>query len=486
MLIARLFGVDVATDAFFVAFKIPNFLRRIFTEGAFSHAFVPMFAEYQAKDQQALKQFVDKSAGALAFWLMVVTIIGVSAAPILVWCLAPGFDFQGQPHQLAVTMLRITLPYLVFIGLVAFAGSLLNAQGQFLIPATAPALLNICMIAAAIWLAPHLSEPVTALAWGVFAAGCTQLLLQIPALIRLGLLPRLRFTLNDAEVKRAFGQLLPAIFGVSVTQINLLLDTLIASFLVVGSVSWLYYSDRLVEFPLGILGLGLGTVILPHLAKCHAADEAETFSNALDWGLRLVLLTGVPATIGLIVLAEPVLSTLFQYKQFTVQDVGFAAQSLRAYAVGLPAFLMAKVLVPGFTARQDLKTPLRYGIIAMIASLALNILAIPLAHAGLALATSLGACLNATLLLFKLGKENIFTPQHGWWLFLLRILIASIAMTLALCCWVDAAWWQAWGMGERALNLLLWIGVGVVVYAVVLVLSGLRLRHLRLCHGKVR
>ncbi|MDO9105620.1 MAG: murein biosynthesis integral membrane protein MurJ [Methylovulum sp.] len=481
MLIARIFGVDLATDAFFVAFKIPNFLRRLFAEGAFAHAFVPILADYQRQcSKTALKQFVDKTAGTLTAILILMTLLGIVAAPVLIWLLAPGFAWQGTQHALAVLLLQITLPYLVFIALVAFAGSLLNAHGQFIVPAITPAFLNICMIIAATGLAPIMPQPITALAWGVFAAGVVQLLFQIPALMRLGLMPRLRLGFHDPGVMRVINQMLPAIFSVSVTQINLLLDTLIASFLAVGSVSWLYYSDRLVEFPLGILGLALGTVILPNLAKNHAAEDPANFSNALDWGLRLVLLAGLPASIGLIALAEPLLSTLFQYHEFGVEDVHFAAQSLRAYAVGLPAYILIKVLVPGFTARRDMKTPVRYGIYAMAASLALNALVLPLAHAGLALATSLGALFNALLLLKKLLQDRIFMPTSGWPLFFMRVILASFAMLLSLYYLVDAQWWIPWGAGERAIHLLKWVSIGIAVYLGTLALTGLRLRHLAL------
>ena len=371
-------------------------------------------------------------------------------APVLILLLAPGFAWQGTQHELAVQMLQITFPYLLFIALVAFAGAILNAHGKFAVPALTPVFLNICMIAAAIWLAPLMVEPVMALAWGVFAAGVVQVLFQIPALMRLGLMPRLRLGFNDSGVRRIISLMLPAIFSVSVTQINLLLDTLIASFLTVGSVSWLYYSDRLVEFPLGILGLALGTVILPNLAKNHASDDASAFSNTLDWGLRLVILVGMPATIGLLLLAEPMLSTLFQYNEFSISDVHLAGLSLKAYSIGLLGYILIKVLVPGFTARQDMHTPVRYGIYAMLVSLVLNVvLVFPLAHAGLALATSLGAFFNAALLLRKLLKENIYRPASGWPLFFIRVLVAGVAMSLSLYYLVDARWWNTWGAGER-------------------------------------
>jgi len=480
MLIAHIFGVNSATDAFFVAFKIPNFLRRLFAEGAFAHAFVPVLSDYKERGSKAaLKQFIDKTAGTLSVFLLLITVVGVVAAPVLIMLLAPGFMWQGSQYELSVQLLQITFPYLFFIALVAFAGGILNAHGQFAIPALTPVFLNICMIAAAIWLAPLMDEPVTALAWGVFAAGIVQLLFQLPALMRLGLMPRLRLGFDDAGVKRIISLMLPAIFSVSVTQINLLLDTLIASFLTVGSVSWLYYSDRLVEFPLGILGLALGTVILPNLAKSHAAEDTAAFSNALDWGLRLVVLVGLPATIGLLLLAEPMLSTLFQYNEFGVSDVHFAGKSLKAYSLGLLGFILIKVLVPGFTSRGDMKTPVRYGVYAMIVSLALNLaLVFPLAHAGLALATSLGAFFNAALLLIKLQKDNVYQPATGWWLFFARVFLAAAAMSAGLYYFIDADWWNHWDSMERVINLVKWIGIGLVIYAATLLLTGLKLKHL--------
>ena len=480
MLIARIFGVDVATDAFFVAFKIPNFLRRLFAEGAFAHAFIPVLADYKKQGSKAdLKVFVDKTAGTLAGILMLLTLIGVVVAPVLILLLAPGFAWQGSQYELAVLLLKITFPYLFFISLVAFAGAILNAHDKFAIPALTPVFLNISMIVAAIWFAPLMEQPIVALAWGVFAAGIIQVCFQIPSLMRLGLLPRFRWGYNDPGVKKTISLMLPAIFSVSVTQINLLLDTLVASFLTVGSVSWLYYSDRLVEFPLGMLGLALGTVILPKLAKDYAMEDKKVFSYSLDWGLRLALLIGMPATIGLILLAEPMLSTLFQYKEFSWNDVHYAGLSLRAYAVGLLGYLLIKVLVPGFTARKDMKTPVRYGVYAMLVSLGLDVvLVFPLAHAGLALATSLGAFFNAALLLYQLLKKNIYRPVKGWWVFSLRILLASATMSMVLYYFVDANWWNQWHSGDRIINLFKWILIGLLTYIVTLVLTGLKLRDL--------
>ena len=301
----------------------------------------------------------------------------------------------------------------------------------------------------------------------------------MPSLIRLGLLPKLSVKFKDSDVGLVMKRLLPAIFSASVTQINLLLDTLIASFLVSGSVSWLYYSDRLVEFPMGILGMGLATVILPNLANNHAADDAAAFSTTLNWGLRWVLLMGMPATIGLFTLAEPMLSTLFQYNEFTINDVHKAGQSLKAYSVGLLGYLLIKILVSGFTSRHDLNTPVRYGIYAMITSLVLNVaLVFPLAHAGLALATSLGALINATLLLKKLLQDCVYQPGNGWLLFLGRVALASAVMAGCLYHFVDDNWWNQWGSTDRIINLLKWISIGCIVYLLTLTLSGLRLRHL--------
>jgi putative peptidoglycan lipid II flippase len=476
MLIARLFGVDLATDAFFAAFKLPNFLRRLFAEGAFAHAFVPVLTDYKENHGRTeLKVFIGKTAGTLALILFLITAAGVIAAPLLITGIAPGFAWHSAQHGLASELLRISLPYLFFISLTAFAGAILNAHGKFALPALTPVWLNIAMIAAALGLAPRLDEPVTALAWGVFAAGIVQLAFQLPALIRLGLLPRFRLGFADPGVRKVIGLMLPAMFSVSVTQINLLFDTLIASLLAAGSVSWLYYSDRLVEFPLGILGVAVSTVILPNLSKTHAAGDPTAFSAALDWGLRLVLMIGLPATMGLIVLAEPLLSTLFQYEAFGAEDVHFAGKSLKAYAAGLLGFILIKVLAPAFTARLDIKTPVRYSIYAMIASLLLNVLAIPFAHAGLALATSLGALFNAALLLGKLRRERIYLPAPGWRLFLLRIVLATSLMAAVLYAQTDPHDWTGASSGQRVLRLLEWIGVGVLLYGATLWLAGMRM-----------
>ena len=480
MLFARIFGIDAGTDAFFVAFKIPNFMRRLFAEGAFSQAFVPVLSDYKEQgSRQALKLFIDRTAGTLALILLLVTIIGVIAAPILITLFAPGFIGEGKQYDLAVQMLRITFPYLFFISSVAFAGGILNSHGKFAVPAFTPVFLNLCMIAAAIWLSPRMEDPIVALAWGVFAAGIVQLLFQFPALYQLGLLPKLKLGFKDPGVKRILKLMLPAIFGVSVTQINLLLDTLIASFLAAGSVSWLYYSDRLVEFPLGIFGIALASVILPSLSRNHAADDPVEFSRSLDWALRLVLLIGLPASAGLLILAEPMLSTLFQYEEFSVNDVQSAGKSLMAYSLGLLGFILVKILVPGFTSRKDMKTPVRFGIYAMVANMGMNIaLVFPLAHAGLALATSLGAFFNASLLLSKLLKDKIYKPGKNWSNFIVKIIFANEIMALFLYICVDGNQWFAWTAFDRAFNLTLWIVLGGLIYAISLLFIGIRPKNL--------
>ncbi|BCX81489.1 putative peptidoglycan lipid II flippase [Methylomarinovum caldicuralii] len=482
VVIAYLFGANAATDAFFVAFKIPNFLRRLFAEGAFSQAFVPVMAEYKEQRGQAeLKRFLDRTAGSLAMVLMAVTLLGVIGAPWVILVFAPGFSRSGEVYELAVQMLRITFPYLFFIASTAMAGAILNTFNRFAVPAFTPVLLNLCLIASAWWLAPQLPQPIIALAWGVFAAGSLQLLFQFPALWRLKLLPRLRWGFHDPGVRKILKLMLPALFGVSVTQINLLIDTLLASLLPHGSISWLYYSDRLVEFPLGVFGIALATVILPNLSKDWAAGRREDFSRAIDWALRWVVLIGLPAAAGLAVLARPILATLFQYRAFTAHDVHMAGLSLTAYAVGLVGFILVKILVPGFTARQDTRTPVRFGVAAMVVNIVLNLGLIGwLAHAGLALATSLAACVNGGLLLRRLRRLGVYRPGPGWWGLLLRVVVANGVM--AACLYYTArefSWTELSRPELRLVRLILLIGLGVSVYGGSLWLVGLRLRHLQ-------
>lgn len=481
VVIARMFGAGMGADAFFVAFKIPNFLRRLFAEGAFSQAFVPVLSEYKSqRDHAEVKELVDRVTGSLGITLLIVTAVGVLAAPVLVMIFAPGFINAGDKFELTTQLLRVTFPYLLFVALTALAGSILNAYGRFGVPAFTPTFLNLAMIGCALWLAPRMDEPVMALAWGVFIAGIAQLLFQLPFLYRLRLLPRPRRGAGNEGVRRIRTLMLPAIFGSSVAQINLLLDTLLASFLVTGSVSWLYYSDRLVEFPLGIFGIALATVVLPHLSRNHAESSPEEFSRTLDWALRWAMVIGVPATAGLLVLSGPMLTTLFQYGAFSAHDVTMATRSLMAYALGLLAFILIKVLATGFYARQNTKTPVKIGIVAMVANMVMNLLFVFwLAHAGLALATSLAAFLNAGLLFRYLRRDQCYTPQAGWGLLALRITVATALMS-GLLLWGagDIGQWLAWSWRERALWLCLWIAAGGATYLAVLALTGLRWRHL--------
>src|SRR5690554_1043703 len=385
IVIARFLGAGMGSDVFFVAFKIPNFLRRLFAEGAFSQAFIPVLAEFRERGDRDLKQLISATSGTLAGILFAITAIGVIASPILILIFAPGFIDQPEKLQLAGELLRITFPYILFVSLTALASSILNSFGKFAVPAFTPVFLNLSMIACALWLAPYLDEPVKALAWGVFIGGVVQLLFQLPFLIKIGSLPKPRWGWKDEGVQKILKLMIPAMFGVSVSQINLLLDTLLASFLITGSISWLYYSDRLVEFPLGVFGIALSTVILPSLSKKHAKQSDDSFSNTIDWALRWVFIIGTPASIGLIALSQPLLTTLFQYGEFGADDAYQASLSLMAYGLRLLPFILIKVLAPGYYARQDTKTPVKIGIIAMISNMILNvILMIYLAHVGLA------------------------------------------------------------------------------------------------------
>jgi putative peptidoglycan lipid II flippase len=486
LLIARLFGADAGTDAFFVAFKIPNLMRRLFAEGSFATALVPVLQQYRdARDRADLQEFVDRAAGTLALALFGVTALGVLAAPLVVLAFAPGFAADTDTHELAAAMLRLTLPYVFFIGLTAFAGGILNTYERFSIPAFTPVLLNLVLIACALWLAPRLAEPVTALAWGVLLAGMVQLAFQLPFLARVGLLPRPRIGFHHPGVRRLGRLMGPALFGVSVAQLALLIDTLLASFLASGSISWLYYSDRLVEFPLGILGAALGTVILPRLARCgHLGAETSPrseFSRTLDWALRWVLLLGVPASIGLMLLAGPVLATLFLSGTFGPVDVAMARQSLVAYATGLIGFMAVKALAPGYYGRQDMRTPVQIAVVAMLVNLGLSLtLMFPFGHGGLALATSVAALLNGGLLLVGLMRTGVYRPAPGWPLLLLRALTANLAMSLLLL-WLagpTAGWLDADGAG-RVLRLAGIIGAAGLVYGATLLALGLRPQHFR-------
>lgn len=481
MVIAHLFGAVAGMDAFFIAFKVPNFMRRLFAEGAFSQAFVPVLSEYQqTRSESEVKQLINRTAGNLGVTLLGITVVAVVAAPLLVNLFAPGFDHGGLRFTLAADMLRVTFPYLLLISLTAMSGAVLNTYGNFVIPSFTPVLLNVSLITAAVFFTPYFDEPVKALAWGVFAAGFVQLIFQLPFLHKKDLLPRPQVVWSDPGVKRILRLMLPALFGVSVSQINLMLDTIFASFLPVGSVSWLYYSDRLMSFPLGVFGVALATVILPHLSRKHASESSDEYSNTIDWALRCALLIGIPASVGLFLLAGPLLATLFQYGEFTGFDVFMARLSLTALGIGLPAFMLIKVLGSGFYGKQDIRTPVAIGMVAMVTNVILNLVLIrPLAHAGLALATSLAAILNSFLLLYELRKRGIYKPLPGWGVFALRLLMANVTMGYLL--WFlteDLTQWLQWDWHHRGSQLGMIVLLCVVVYFFSIRLFGFRFRTL--------
>ncbi|EKD71394.1 MAG: hypothetical protein ACD_46C00194G0008 [uncultured bacterium] len=481
MVTAHLFGAGAAFDAFSVAFKIPNFMRRLFAEGSFSQAFVPVLSEYQKKEShEEVHRFINAMGGTLGVALLVVTILGIIGAPWVVRLFAPGFETQGERFNLAVTMLRINFPYLLLISLTAFSGAILNTYSRFWVAAFTPVFLNISMIAAAFWLSPQFTAPIIGLAWGVFIAGVVQLFFQYPFLKKLHLIPRPSINFRDPGVRRVLKLMVPALFGVSVGQVNLLIDTLFASLLMVGSVSWLYYSDRLMEFPLGVFGVAISTVILPHLSRHHATQSEESFSLTLDWALRAVLLIGIPAGVALSVISGPMLSTLFQYGRFDAHSVLMSRQSLTAFAIGITPFMLVKVLAAGFYAKHDMRTPVRIGVIAMVTNILLNVMLIwPLAHAGIALATSLAALINTSCLFYFLKKRGYYRPRDGWKLFSIRIIAANLVLGIWL--WIGAGDINTW-LTQHAMwrfsHLAFLLLSAVAIYFISLWMTGIRLHHL--------
>ncbi len=479
--IARTFGAGLATDAFFVAFKLPNLLRRLFAEGAFSQAFVPILGEYKNKRGEVeTKRLVDHVATLLFLILLAVTALGMVAAPILVYISAPGFAADAGKFELTVALTRIAFPYILFMSLVALAGGILNTWSRFALPAFTPVLLNVSFIVMALFAAPYFDPPVLALGWAVFIGGLLQLGLQLPALARIGMLPRFSLDWRDAGVRRILTLMAPALLGVSVSQVSLLINTIFASFLGPGSVSWLYYADRLMEFPSGMLGVALGTILLPSLAKYHANDNREEYSRLLDWGLRLTLLLAAPAAVGLALTAVPLIATLFFHGAFTADDVFRTRQALVAYSLGLLGLILVKVLAPGFYARQDIRTPVRIAIISLIATQAMNILfawILGLRHAGLALSIGVAACLNAALLYRGLRRHGIFTPQAGWTVFALKLAVALGVMAAAL--WFSAGSgddWLRYDTAERVVRLIAVIVFGGGAYFATLWTLGFRVR----------
>ncbi len=478
-IVARVFGAGFATDAFFVAFKLPNLLRRIFAEGAFSQAFVPILAEYRSqRGEDATREFVADVAGLLALVLFVVSALGMLAAPAIIWISAPGFVNTPEKFALTTELLRITFPYILLISLASLAGSILNAWNKFSIPAFVPTLLNISFIVFALLLAPYFDPPVLALAWAVAAGGVAQLAFQLPHLKKIGMLVKPRLNFRDAGVWRVLKQMGPAILGVSVSQVSLIINTIFASFLVSGSVSWMYYADRLMEFPTGMLGVALGTILLPSLSRSHSSGNADEYSRLLDWGLRLCLLLALPSAVALAVISEPLIATLFQYGKFSSHDALMTQQALIAYSVGLIGLILVKVLAPGFYARQNIKTPVRIALMTLVATQLMNLVFIwHLRHAGLALAIGLGACANAAMLYRQLRRHGIYAPQPGWSLFLLKLVIAVVVMACVL--WGIMQLLPAWntgGMAMRSLRLSGLVGGGVLAYFGTLALLGFRPR----------
>jgi putative peptidoglycan lipid II flippase len=489
MVYARLFGAGPLMDAFLVAFKIPNFLRRLTGEGAFSQAFVPVVSEYRLKNTHAeVDELVSGVMGTLGWGLFLLTAFGVLFAPLMVWLFAPGFEVAGGRHDLAVQMLRFTFPYIFFISLTALGSGVLNSYGKFGVAAFNPIILNVVMIAFAAGVAPHTAHPGLALAVGVLVAGILQLIAQFRGLKRLGLLswPRLRW--HHEGVKRVGRLMLPGIFGSSVGQIAQLLDTWIASFLITGSITWMYYAVRLAEFPMGVFSIALGTVILPGLTAHHAEDAPQRFNATLDWALRLTCVVSLPASIGLLMLAGPLIATINGYGQFNAHDVQMTSYALIANALGLMGMSLVKVLAPGFFARQDTRLPVRIGIIALSTAMGFNLLVVipasvfgfPLPHALLALASGIGAYVNAWLLYRALRRSGVYQPSSEWRRLGWQLLAAN-ALLLVFLWWATGAWsqWMIWGGMARVWHLAACVVGGGLVYAMSLWLFGVRYRQLR-------
>lgn len=476
---AAVFGAGPGYDAFVLSFRIPNLLRRLFAEGAFSQAFVPVLSDYQStKSPEEVKTFVNHITGNLALILAIVTILGIICAPLCIYLFAPGFDPTGPRHDMATAMLRLTFPYIFFISLTALCGGLLNTHGKFAVPAFTPVLLNFSMIGASCFIAPHMQQPEMALAWGVLIAGIAQLAFQVPFLMRMGIMPRPRVDWRDPAVRRVLILMPPALFGAAISQITLLVDSLFASFLVTGSISWLYYADRLMEFPLGIIGVGLATVILPSLARQHSKGATQEFERTLDWGVRCTILIGVPSMLGLFFLAGPLVATLFQSGKFTDHDVIMTQQCLMAYSLAVMGIMLAKIFSNAFYATRNIKTPVRISVFILGVNVLLNAILInKFAHIGLALATSITSFINAGLLYRKWRQMHSFRFQFGWNLFLFRVGLASAGLTIFL--WILSPTvdvWLKWSHMQRIMSLVPLILGAVIIYAGVLLALGLRPR----------
>ncbi len=478
-LIAVFFGAGVVTDAFTVAFRIPNLLRRLFAEGAFSQAFVPILGEYKARHgDERTRELAGKVLGVLAAGLFVATLAGVIAAPLIVYATASGFAANPDKFALTVTMARICVPYILFVSLVSFAAGLLNTYGSFKAPAFTPVLLNLSFIGFTLFATPYFAQPVVALAWAVFVGGMLQLAFQVPFLRRIGMLPRPRWDPKDEGVRRILVLMAPAALGVSVAQVSLVINTQIASYLGDGAVSWLYFADRLMEFPSALLGVALGTVLLPALVRHHHDADPRAYSHLLDWGLRLALLLALPAALGLAMLGLPLIATLFWHGEFTRHDVFMTRMALVAYAVGLGGIVAVKILAPGFYARQNIRTPVKVAVATLGVTQLLNLAFVPwLDHAGLALAIAVGAWFNAGWLWYLMRRSGAYTPEPGWAAFLFKVAVALYLMGGAIrYAMGNESSWFAIAAAPRAGKLALVIALAVATYFVALRLMGVRLR----------
>lgn len=481
------FGGGTAMDAFNVAFRLPNMFRRIFAEGAFSQAFVPILAEYKTQQGETeTRRFIADVTGLLSLVLVVFTVLSIIAAPIYVTLLAAGYGKDADKFALTISLTRITFPYILLISLSSLVGSILNTWNRFSVPAFTPTLLNVSMIGLGLGLSPYFPQPIYALAVSVVVGGVAQLAFQLPFLAKIGMLAWPRLNFRDAGVVRVLKQMGPAMFGVSVAQLSLVINSQFASWLQEGSVSSLNYADRLMELPSGVLGVALGTILLPSLARLRAAGAGEEYSAMLDWGLRLCWLLALPATVALAVIAQPLVATLYERGQFNLHNALMTTQALQAYAVGLMALISIKVLAPAFYAQQDIKTPVKVGIVALVVTQLFNLVLISalkplgLAHAGLALSISLGACVNAWLLLRLLKQRGIYRPQAGWTAFLLKLTLAVSLM--AASCWLLQAALGAWhGIPtlHKIAKLSLLVSTGVLVYFGTLAALGFRPRDFR-------
>ena len=490
-LFAAAFGANAMTDAFYVAFRIPNLFRRLFGEGAFSQAFVPVLAASKAQHGLAgAKPLIDSVATVLTWVLLLTTLLGVLGAPLLVWLMASGLQKEPQAYAAAVTMTRWMFPYVLFISLVSMASGILNTWRRFAVPAATPVLLNVAMISATVWGTPWFKaqgiEPIYAQIVGVMLGGVLQLAVQVPALLRLGLFPKIglhwqviRAAWHDPATRNVARLMAPALLGVGVAQISMFINTQIASRLAPGSVTWLSNSDRLMEFPTAMLGVALGMVLMPQLAGARAANEPEKYSAMLDWGLRLVVLLAVPCSVALLTFAKPLVAVIFHYGAFTEFDVQQTTLALMGWGVGLVGVVAIKVLAPGFYANHDMKTPARIAVAVLVMTQLLNLALVPLLqHAALTLSIGIGALVNAVWLLMGLRRRGSYKPEPGWGVFLLQVVAASALLAVFLM-WAAGAipWTQMHGENWRRVWLMaLVLSSSSAIYFISIWAAGLKLR----------